>query len=195
MIDLRRREREPYTKRKSVTILIIGVVGLALAFTSLSTAAILQSNGVDSKIYTPFGIAFFPICIIDVIFLIYHYPGITLYEFNKQMEKEDLEVLSNINTDIVAYCVRNKFTLLEGGYYYKRRFSWSKDYVNYYILKCESSDIKETLDNEFNKFDSYNFQKRNKCFILFIEKDNVDKDDIKLLVESSYIYHWKLSFE
>ena len=30
------------------------------------------------------------------------------------MEKEDLEVLSNINTDIVAYCVRNKFTLLEG---------------------------------------------------------------------------------
>ena len=37
------------------------------------------------------------------------------------------------------------------------------------------------------KFDSYNFRK-NKCFILFIEKDNVDKDDIKLLVESSNIY-------
>lgn len=55
-------------------------------------------------------------------------------------------------------------------------------------MKCESSDIKETLDNEYKKFDSYNFQKRNKCFILFIEKDNVDKDDIKLLVESSYIY-------
>ena len=193
MIDLRRRE-ENYTKRKSVTILIIGS-WTCISIYLIIYSSYLQSNGVDSKIYTPFGIAFFPICIIDVIFLIYHYPGITLYEFNKQMEKEDLEVLSNINTDIVAYCVRNKFTLLEGGYYYKRRFSWSKDYFNYYILKCESSDIKETLDNEFNKFDSYNFQKRNKCFILFIEKDNVDKDDIKLLVESSYIYHWKLSFE
>ena len=32
-MDLRRRGREPYTKRKSVTILIIGLVGLALAFT------------------------------------------------------------------------------------------------------------------------------------------------------------------
>ena len=28
--------------------------------------------------------------------------------------KRRFEVLSNINTDIVAYCVRNKFTLLEG---------------------------------------------------------------------------------
>lgn len=46
-MDLRRRGREPYTKRKSVTILIIGLVGLALAFTPFSTAAILQSEGVD----------------------------------------------------------------------------------------------------------------------------------------------------
>ena len=58
-MDLRRRGREPYTKSKSVTILIIGLVGLALAFTPFSTAAILQSEGVDLKIYTPFGIAFF----------------------------------------------------------------------------------------------------------------------------------------
>lgn len=184
-----KKEIKPYSKKKSIIILIIGILGIVIAFASLMTGAIMQDNGMDSKIFLPFCIAFFPICIFDVVFLIHHYPGIVLREVQEQLEKKsEFSVYKNVEFDITELINTRKFKMLDEGYYYRKVFSFTKDYINYYVKKCSSTNIKETIDDEFNKFDSYEFKRSHKCLILFIEKDELVEDDFNAVSEISNVF-------
>ena len=151
---MKKRERKAYSKKKTVIILSVGVLGLILGFVALIIGAILQENEVSSNVYLPLCLACFPIWIGSAIFLIYHQPGMILRDIEKQLnttKETGLDVLENIEYDIDAYCTRNKFDLLEEGYYQKRKFNINKDYINYYIKKVCSIDVESAIQNEFSK--------------------------------------------
>lgn len=183
-----KREIKPYSKKKKTTVMIVGLSGTILAFSSLIAGAIMQSCGVNEYIYLPFCIAFFPICIVTVIYLVYHYPGVLLADLHQELEKinkNGYEIINDINYNIHSFCIHNKFKHLEEGYYYKRQFNIWKDYVNYFIKTINSTDLKQTIKEEYKLFDSFKFEKKNKCLIMFIEKENVDENDLKILVNIS----------
>lgn len=187
---MKKRERKAYSKKKTIIILSIGVLGLILGFASLIIGAVLQEAGISDGIFLPFCIASFPIWIGTVIFLIYHQPGIILRDIEKQLSKTKetgLDILENITFDIESYCNQNGFKLLEEGYYQKRKFNINKDYVNYYIKKVVAVDAESTIQKEFAKFDSCEFKRNNKCFILFIEMNDIDEEDIACLLKVSNI--------
>ena len=135
---MKKKEPEAYSKKKYTTVLTVSIVVFAISFLMLLVAAILQENGVDSRIYTPLGIAFFPLMVLDIIYMLRHHSGMSLYQMEKQMKstmEAGCEVFENINTDIKAYCEANKFERLNEGYYHRRKFNFAKDYVNYFVQK------------------------------------------------------------
>ncbi len=186
-----KREKKPYSKKKSITILVVGVFGIALAFTLLCVGAKLQGDGVNQSIYLPLCLSFFPICIGDVAFLIYHYPGIALHDMQEQLEKKnEFAILDHIDFDILACFQENQFQWLEEGYLYKKKFSLNKDFIHYYVKKCLSTDVQETINQEFDRFDSCKFQSMsaNRCFILIIEKDEITKEDLNIVSKTKNIF-------
>ena len=186
-----RRNVKPYTKRKSITILSISIIGFILSIGSLLIGVALLENNYDDNIYLPFCFAFFPLMILDLIFLIYHFPGLMLHDIKKQMDKTKsigYECFEDINEDVIGFLNTNHFTLLEEGYYHKRKFSFFKDYVNFYIKKVYSQNAKATINTQYSKFDSYQFKRNHKCFILFIEMENVSEEDLETLVENASIF-------
>lgn len=183
-----KKNRQIYSKRKYAIVLIIGILVLLLSFACLIIGAILQSNGADDSVYLPLCLAFFPLCLIDIIFLIYHIPGTTLYETKKKadkIKKAGYETINNPNTDLDTYCLSNKFVLLREGYYHKKQFNLLRDRIHYYIQKMHSSNIQETLDEAYSKFNSFEFKSYNQCLLLFIEKENIIDDDLNMLINTS----------
>lgn len=184
VIHMKKRYIKPYTKKKSILILIVGVLGLIISFACLFIGAILQNKGVSELIYLPLCISFFPICIVDVIFLIYHQKGITLHDIENQLNvsvEHNIEVLENFNNDIEKVLLNKKLKLIEQGYYHKRTFNMNKDFINYYFKITSSFDIEQTIKEEFNSFDCCNFDRYNKCLILLIEKNDVTESDLKCI--------------
>lgn len=191
VIHMKKRDIKPYTKKKSFLVLIVGVLGLIVSFACLFTGVILQYKGVSKLIYLPLCISFFPICIADVIFLIYHQKGMVLYDIEKQLSlsiEHNIEVLENLNNDIEKILINKKFKLIEQGYYHKRTFNMNKDFINYYFKITSSFDIEQTIKEEFDKFDLCKFDRYNKCLILVIEKNDVIESDLKCISNlSNYI--------
>lgn len=188
---VKKKEPEAYSKKKYTTVLTVSIVVFAISFLMLLVAAILQENGVDSRIYTPLGIACFPLMVLDIIYMLRHHSGMSLYQMEKQMKstiEAGCEVFENINTDIKAYCEANKFERLNEGYYHRRKFNFAKDYVNYFVQKTYALDVGETIEQQYERFDACEFKKSNVCLLLFIEKDHVDQKDLEVLTGITSLY-------
>jgi len=185
-----KRDVKPYSKRKTTIILIVGFLGLILSFSMLIIAAILQENNASPVLIGISGVSFFPICIADVIFLVHHQPGITLRDIDKQLQVTKENGIEKVKLDyfnIENYCKKNKFKYTNEGYYYKRKISFTKDFINYYVKKVNSFEIVEKIKKEFDIFDEYKFKRNNICFLLFIEKDEITNEDLDVLLERSNI--------
>lgn len=181
---MKKREVKPYSKEKSIIILVVGIVLLVVSFACLFTGAILQNNGVESYIYLPLCLSFFPICIFDVIFLIYHQPGMILSDVESQLKTPigaNLETLEKIKYNLNEDLLKEKFKILEQGYLYKRTFNLNKDFINFYIKTIESSNVEQTIKDELNYFDACKFDRYNKCLILFIETNEIKDNDFEII--------------
>lgn len=188
---MKKKEPQPYSKEKYTTVLTVSIVGFVISFLMLLIAAILQENGVDSRICTPIGLAFFPLMVLDIIYMFRHNSGMSLYQMEKQMKstiEAGCEVFENINTDIKAYCEANKFERLNEGYYHRRKFNFLKDYVNYFVQKTYAVDVGETIEQQYGRFGACEFKKSNVCLLLFIEKDRVDQKDLEALTGITSVY-------
>ena len=188
---MKKNEPEAYSKKKYATVLTVSIAGFVISFLMLLIAAILQENGVDSRIYTPIGVAFFPLVVLDIIYMLRHHSGMSLYQMEKQMKstmEAGCEMFENINTDIKAYCEANKFEWLNEGYYHRRTFSFSKDFINYYVQKTYAVDVGETIEQQYGRFDACALKKSNVCLLLFIEKDRVDQKDLETLTGITSVY-------
>ena len=96
--------------------------------------------------------------------------------------------MSGVKVDrIVSKIYEMKFMKLDNEYYYKRKISFLKDYINYYVKIVQTQDFNKTMKKEIDGFLSFNGKRKNKCFILYIVKDSVKDEDIKSLIDASSI--------
>lgn len=186
-----KKEKQPYSKKKAIVITTIGICTFALSFVSIFIGIILEENNYSSNIYVPFFIIFLVLNFLDIIFLIYHYNGLVLREVQKKLDKT-MEVgcvqYRNVDTKPEQFLADNKFKLIDEGYFHKKKFSFTKDYINIYIKKIKTDDLENTIKQQFEKFDNFNFKTKNKCLILIIEKEEVNDDDLKTITNISSVF-------
>lgn len=78
--------------------------------------------------------------------------------------------------------------MLDEGYLYKKKFTFNKGFVQYFVKKCFSNNIQETLNQEFNRFDACQFEPTNYCLILIVEKEEVNKEDLDAVSKTENVF-------
>jgi hypothetical protein len=85
-----------------------------------------MSKGYDEHIYLPLCISFFPLSILDVIFLILCYPRTLLHdmetEFKKINDRGYVVFKNATQKQILNFCTEKFFTPIQGDYLHKRCF-------------------------------------------------------------------------
>lgn len=183
------KNKKELTKKNYIKLMILCLGLCLLFFALLGTAALLQENGVSSSIYTPIAISSFAVIVIDLVILFANLGRITEYELRVKAEKlanQKYEVIEGVTRQrVLDACEKQRFKQKDFEYYYKRKFSVTKDYVNYFIRCVDSMDLANDLDREHQKFDGKQYSNNNKCLILFFFLDAVTEGDLDILTDQA----------
>lgn len=183
------KNKKELTKKGYIKLMILCLGLFLLTFTLLGAAAILQENGVSSSIYTPIGISGFAVLVIDLVILLANFSRMMEYELQakaKKLANQKYEVIEGVTRQrVLDGCEKYHFQQRDFEYYHKRKFSATKDYVNYFIRCVDCMDFASDLDREFEKFDRKNYSNKNKCLVLFFFLDTVTDSDLEALTSQA----------
>ncbi len=176
-------------RKTYVLFTAIAIGAFVLAFALLIAAGVVQDNGAPDAVSSALGISFFVILIADLIFMIANFKKAASYEYiakAEKIEKNGCMILENATYEKLLRAMEaEKFTLKDGEYYHKRKFSFAKDIINYFV-KCGSyEDLGKTLEAEFQKFENKDYKNKNQCLILFLYSDEVSESDLKKITDVS----------
>lgn len=166
---MKNKNKPPMTKKEYAIYTLVAILGIVAFFGMLLAAAILQDNGVSSKIYTPIGASAFIFAIISLIILFSNFSRASEYEMNvkgEKIEKSEFTVIENVSEKKLRDALTNAGFKEKDGYLHKRRLSFSKDYVNYFVRLPYGEGIISDPESETRKADSIDSRVRNKCLIL-----------------------------
>lgn len=175
-------KKEPMTKKEYITLMSIAIVLLLTFFGLLATAAILQDNGVSPKIYNPIGISSFAFIIAALVVLFANLKRVTEYEIAAKIKKVDeteCTILENATEAKIKDALIKSGFAQRDEYYYKRKFSLAKDYINYFVRFANSINVASSIESEMAKIDAKNYSNQNKCMILILSLDTVSAEDIE----------------
>ncbi len=124
---------------------------------------------------------FFACDIAGVILLIKALPGLALSDINRIDQKYgecELTQLHGMKKYEAEQILRShKFKFDDSGYYRRKKFSFLKDSVSYYVKMLDSSNMEKTIQNESNYFDKQVQSGNNICLILMIySKEPMDQN-------------------
>lgn len=103
----------------------------------------------------------------------------------KKLSGQSLTSLPSMNKAALQDALaKNKFQY-ENGYYYRKKFSFWKDSVRYYIKLTDSSGLAATLDREIDSFNNSDCNGKNACLILIMYQNGMSKDSRDLLKDIS----------
>ena len=177
---MKKQNKSPLTKKEYVTYTAIGISALVMFFGMLVAAAILQDNGVDSKIYTPIGMSSFLFAIVGIIILLANFSRAAEYEMRvkgEKIDKSEFTVIENVSEEKLRSMLNNAGFKEKDGYLHKKRFSLAKDYVNYFIRLPYGDDIISDPESETRKADDcIDLRIQNKCLILIDSAYGVTPD-------------------
>ena len=182
-------KKDKQMNKKTYTVFTAIALGVfVLAFALLIAAGVVQDSGSD-KIAGILGGSFFVLLIADLIFMLTNVKKAMAYEFEakaKKIENGGFVTLENASeSKLMRALEAGKFTLTDGEYYHKRKFSFGKDVINYFVKCAEYETLNETIAQELDKFESKDYKHTNKCFILYLSSDKVTKEDRARLMEFS----------
>ena len=183
------KSKKELTKKDFVKLMILGVGLFLLFFAMLAVAAILQENGVSSSIYTPVMLSSFVPGVIALVIMISNFGRMIEYELRVKAEKianRKFDIVEGVTKQsVMDACEKQGFEKRDFEYYYKRKFSFSKDYVNYFVRCADGYDLAEQFKGELEKFDRKNYSNKNKCLVLFLFLDTVSQANLKFLTNQA----------
>ncbi|MDO4454973.1 MAG: hypothetical protein Q4B90_10865 [Eubacteriales bacterium] len=100
--------------------------------------------------------------------------GIQTEEKYKRQELKQFS-FSSIHT-LKKILIENNFLQQENGWLFKKKFSFFKDAISYYVKFCDSSNVEETVDWQVEHIDESKLKGKSFCFILFVGMDTVTKE-------------------
>ncbi len=164
------KEREEVAIRKAKGKLCFGVFLALLGFGVLLAGALLDVQSTCGIVALVAG--FFVCDIAGLILLIKALPGLAISDINKIDEKygeRELTQLHGMKKYEAEETLRShKFQYDDSGYYRRKKFSFLKDSVSYYVKMLDSSNMEKTIQNECNYFDKQVQGGNNICLILMI---------------------------
>ena len=111
-----------------------------------------------------------------------------LWEADRKEKKLNGQELTSLpamsRTTLQQSLSENKFQY-ENGYYYRKKFSFWKDSVRYYIKLTDSTDLSATLDREIDSFNSSDCSGQNACLIIIMYQNGVTEATKTTLKEIS----------
>lgn len=123
-----------------------------------------------------------------VILLLKNIGYAVLWEADRKEKKLNGQELTSLpamsRTTLQQSLSENKFQY-ENGYYYRKKFSFWKDSVRYYIKLTDSTDLSATLDREIDSFNSSDCSRQNACLIIIMYQNGVTEDTKTTLKEIS----------
>lgn len=137
----------------------------------------------------PFILLIFSSLIIGLVFLIKSFHGIYMHDYLKQAEIAEKIQLSAINVlpkgKLEEKLKEAKFKNIDGNFYYKKKFSFLKDSVSFYIRIRDKQEfrgarsIASILDNDFDNFEKIASDGDNCVLISVIYVDDLTEKDLE----------------
>lgn len=177
-------------KKQRIATLILGIVLGAAGFGCIAVAGVVQNHLGDFAANT-FGVLGFSFLIASVIYLLRKLPRMMSSEMAEKAA--DMEAESNffqrVQLQENAGSLTEKF--IQAGfeqkdhYLYKRRFCFLKDYVNYYVLIENSTNVKDYINSFLERMDKLLetkklFHKNNYIYLIFFQYE-ISHDDLDVL--------------
>ncbi len=182
-IDKLEQDDEEVTIRKAKWKLFIGCVMALLGFVLLLAGVILDVQ--ETRKIVALVAAFFACDIAGLVLIIKAMPGLALSDINKIDEKYggcELTQLHGMKKYEAEQALRShKFQYDDRGFYRRKKFSFLKDSVSYYVKLLDSSNMEKTIRNEYNYLDKQLQNGKNTCLILMIYSNEPTARNTQLL--------------
>ncbi len=182
-IEKRKQDGEEVTIRKAKWKLCLGILLALAGFAALLAGALLDVQDAGEIALVIAG--FFVCDLAGIILLIKAMPGLALSDINKIDKKYggcELAQLHGMKKSEVEQTLRShKFQLDDSGYYRRKKFSFLRDSVSYYVKILDSSNLRATIHNEWKRFDQYVQNGKNSCLILMMYSDEPSAQNAQVL--------------
>lgn len=164
------QENEKVTIRKAKWKLCLGVLLALLGFAVLLAGALLDVQ--DTWGIVALIAAFFSCDIAGLILIIKAMPGLALSDIDKIDKKygeHELTQLHGMKKYEAEQALRShKFQYDDSGYYRRKKFSFLKDSVSYYVKILDSSNMEKTIRKEWDYINEQFQNGKSICLILMI---------------------------
>lgn len=175
------------SEKRGLLLFFAGLVCFFIAFGFIIAGIFFQKYHVKNG--DAIAIGGFVIFGIAAVFLIVKNIGYALlWEADRKEKKLNGQELTSLpamsRTTLQQSLSENKFQY-ENGYYYRKKFSFWKDSVRYYIKLTDSTDLSATLDREIDSFNSSDCSGQNACLIIIMYQNGVTEATKTTLKEIS----------
>ncbi len=183
------QENDKVTIRKAKRKFCLGILLALLGFAVLLAGALLDVQ--DTWRIVALIAAFFACDIAGLILIINALPGLALSDINRIDQKYgecELTQLHGMKKYEAEQTLRShKFKFDDSGYYRRKKFSFLKDSVSYYVKMLDSSNMEKTIRNECNYWDEQFQNGKNTCLILMIYSNEPMDQNTQLLRNAGMI--------
>lgn len=175
------------SEKRGLLLFFAGLVCFFIAFGFIIAGIFFQKYHVKNGDAIAIG-GFVIFGIAAVILLLKNIGYAVLWEADRKEKKLNGQELTSLpamsRTTLQQSLSENKFQY-ENGYYYRKKFSFWKDSVRYYIKLTDSTDLSATLDREIDSFNSSDCSGQNACLIIIMYQNGVTEDTKTTLKEIS----------
>ena len=175
------------SEKRGLLLFFAGLVCFFIAFGFIIAGIFFQKYHVKNGDAIAIG-GFVIFGIAAVILLLKNIGYAVLWEADRKEKKLNGQELTSLpamsRTTLQQSLSENKFQY-ENGYYYRKKFSFWKDSVRYYIKLTDSTDLSATLDREIDSFNSSDCSRQNACLIIIMYQNGVTEDTKTTLTEIS----------
>ena len=169
------------TRKEVIAWEATGITMLVLAFVSIIIPAILS----DSEGHLDYGwiflILFFVLCIGSLVILIDIMPYQAMYDMDAKWKEYRNKATTKISDagkqNILKQLKKHGFKETKQGYYRKKKFSFSRDSVCYYVALADAEYPGKTFDSIISRMDQIPEKTKAVCRILFLYKDSPTQAD------------------
>ena len=175
------------SEKRGLLLFFAGLVCFFIAFGFIIAGIFFQKYHVKNGDAIAIG-GFVIFGIAAVILLLKNIGYAVLWEADRKEKKLNGQELTSLpamsRTTLQQSLSENKFQY-ENGYYYRKKFSFWKDSVRYYIKLTDSTDLSATLDREIDSFNSSDCSRQNACLIIIMYQNGVTEATKTTLKEIS----------
>ena len=171
------------TRKEVIAWEVIGVSLFVLAFVSIIIPAILSDSEGHLEYGWIFLILFFVLCIGSIVVLVDILPYQAVYDMDAKWKEHRNKTTTKIadagKQNVVKQMKRHGFKETKQGYYRKKKFSFSRDSVCYYVALADAEYPGKSFEDITKRMDLIPEKTKAVCRILFLYKSaptQVDRD-------------------